>query len=327
MSLNVGNLVHLTILAATFGFVLSLWMAVVLLWSIRRGAREKAIRQRVVADQGEPGPKRPLRLWHEGREAVIERPAMHKTPLAQRIRIMFREAGWELDLRFFSFGSIAMVAMALMFSFAATGNFLPGVGAIVLTAFVFWFLLQRRIIRRSALFDIQFVDALDMAARSLRAGHPLIGGFQLISREIPAPIGTLFAEICQAQEMGRGIEQAILEVANSYNNADVRIFGTAIAIQIRSGGNLADIMERLSYVIRDRMRLNRRVRVLTAQTQFSKRILAGLPVLVFFLLNALNPTYMTPLYTTDTGKSLLAMAVILVVAGVWLMNRISIIRY
>src|SRR6185295_2341557 len=156
--------------------------------------------------------------------------------------------------------------------------------------------------RRTALFETQFVDALDIAARSLRAGHPLVGAFRLIAEEIAPPVGSLFAQICQAQELGLSIERAIHEVAKTFNNADVRIFGTSIAIQLRSGGNLADMMDRLAYVMRDRMRLNRRVRVLTAQTQFSKRILAALPIFIFVALNTLNPGYMQPLYTTEMGK-------------------------
>ena len=163
--------------------------------------------------------------------------------------------------------------------------------------------------------------------RLVRAGHPLVGAFQLIATEVPPPVGGLFAEICQAQEMGLTIERAILEVGRTFNNADVRIFGTSVAIQLRSGGNLADMMDRLAYVIRDRMRLSRRVRVLTAQTQFSKRILAVLPVVVFVVLSSVNPKYMSTMYSTQTGRYLLTIAAVGVLLGIWIMNRISVIRY
>ncbi len=327
MSFDINNLLHATVIAATFALVLSLWMGVILLWSIKRRTREKAVRQRVQLDLSDTASTRPLRLWHEGREAVVQRPAHRRVPLAFRVRMMFQEAGWDVDVRSLGLGMSAVVLLSPFLSFAATGSFIPGLGAVALAAFVLWFLLQQRILRRTALFETQFVDALDIAARSLRAGHPLVGAFQLIAAEIPPPVGALFAEICQAQEMGLSIERAILEVAKAFGNTDVRIFGTSIAIQIRSGGNLADMMDRLAYVMRDRMRLNRRVRVLTAQTQFSKRILTALPVVIFFVLNAVNPKYMATLYTTDTGKILLSAAAFCVILGVWIMNRLSVIRY
>jgi tight adherence protein B len=100
-----------------------------------------------------------------------------------------------------------------------------------------------------------------------------------------------------------------------------------VIIQVRSGGNLADMMHRLADVIRDRMRLKRRVRVLTAQTQLSKRVLLVLPFLLFGVLNLLNPTYMMPLYTTSMGRTLLVVAGTGLMLGVWVMNRLSVLKY
>ena len=327
MSLDVNNIIHLTVIAATFALVLSLWLGVVLLWSIKRNARAKAVRKRVLIEEAETASTRPLKLWTQGREAVVHRPAFHRLGIATKTRLKFQEAGWEVDLRSLTVGSIALVLLSFFFSYATTASLMPGIGAVILAAFVLWFLLQRRILKRTALFESQFVDALDIAARSLRAGHPLVGAFQLIATEVPAPVGGLFAEICQAQEMGLSIERAIQEVGKAFNNSDVRIFGTSVAIQIKSGGNLADMMDRLAYVIRDRMRLSRRVRVLTAQTQFSKRILAVLPVVVFVVLSSVNPKYMSTMYSTETGRFLLSIAAVGVILGIWIMNRLSVIRY
>ncbi|HKQ49939.1 MAG TPA: type II secretion system F family protein [Phycisphaerae bacterium] len=327
MTFDINNIIHLTVIAATFALVLSLWLGVVLLWSIKRNAREKAVRKRVIIEEAETASTRPLKLWHQGREAVVHRPAFRRMGLAPRIKLKFQEAGWEVDLRSLTVGSIGLVLLSFFFSYATTKSLMPGLGAVILAAFVLWFLLQRRILKRTALFESQFVDALDIAARSLRAGHPLVGAFQLIATEVPPPVGALFAEICQAQEMGLSIERAIQEVGKVFSNPDVRIFGTSVAIQIKSGGNLADMMDRLAYVIRDRMRLSRRVRVLTAQTQFSKRILAVLPVIIFVVLSSVNPKYMSTMYSTDAGRFLLSIAAVGVILGIWIMNRLSVIRY
>jgi tight adherence protein B len=107
----------------------------------------------------------------------------------------------------------------------------------------------------------------------------------------------------------------------------MKFFATSVVIQLRSGGNLADMMDRLAFVIRDRMRLARRVRVLTAQTQFSKRILQALPFAIFVILCLINPEYMQPLYTTSTGKTILGAAGAGLLAGTYTMNRLAVLRY
>ena len=100
-----------------------------------------------------------------------------------------------------------------------------------------------------------------------------------------------------------------------------------MAIQLQSGGNLADLMDSLASVIRARMRLNRRVRVLTSQTQLSKRVLIAIPIILFALLNMISPEYMEVFYTTRDGKIMLAIMVSMVLFGVWVMNRLSILRF
>jgi tight adherence protein B len=96
---------------------------------------------------------------------------------------------------------------------------------------------------------------------------------------------------------------------------------------MRSGGNLADMMERIAFVIRDRIRLSRRVRVLTAQTQLSKRILLVLPFVVFFVLHLINPRYMSTFYTTFNGQVLLGISGASMALGAWIMSRLLVIKY
>ena len=123
------------------------------------------------------------------------------------------------------------------------------------------------------------------------------------------------------------LEAALRQAAAKSTSPDLKLFATSVAIQLRSGGNLASMMEGLSAVIRDRMRLSQRVRVLTAQTQFSKRILAALPLVLFVLLNLINPQYVEPLYATTGGQLLLALAAAGVLLGVYVMNRMAVLRF
>jgi tight adherence protein B len=140
-------------------------------------------------------------------------------------------------------------------------------------------------------------------------------------------MGPIFASICQQQSLGVSLADAVANVANDNQSEDLHLFATAVVIQLRSGGSLADMMERLATVMRERMRLARRVRVLTAQTQGSKRVLQAMPVVVFVLLNVINPSYMRPLYATDSGRMVLMFAGGGLLVGSWLMNRLAILRY
>src|ERR1043165_2227365 len=104
------------------------------------------------------------------------------------------------------------------------------------------------------------------------------------------PISLVFSDICQRHGMGADLEEVLRDAGDQSASSDMKLFATSVAIQIRTGGNLADLMERLAFGTRDRMRLHRRVRVLPAQTQMSKRVLLGLPFIMFVLLNVLTPT-------------------------------------
>ena len=137
----------------------------------------------------------------------------------------------------------------------------------------------------------------------------------------------VFREICEQQDLGISLEEALRRAGEAYGSADMKLFSTTVIIQMRSGGNLADMMERVSSVIRDRMRLSRRIRTLTAQTQFSKWILVALPVVMFAVLNIISPKYMTRFYTTTDGQWMLATAASSVLLGTWAMNRLARLRY
>jgi tight adherence protein B len=322
------GIIELTVMAAVFGLVLALWLIGTVLWSRRRAARAARVGQRLGLDAAEPGQERTLRLWHQGQSIATAVPDYAPARgLFTALDRALQRAGWGLRAPDVLGGILAVTLLLTVVSYLLTKGPLPGLGASGGVVLVFWVYLRRRIRRQEALFERQFVDALDLAAQSLRAGHPLSGAFRFIAEEIPAPVGPLFAEVGQQQDLGVVLEEALYRISRASPSTDLRIFVAAVVIQMRSGGNLADMMHRIADVIRDRMRLNRRVRVLTAQTQFSKRVLLVLPVAVFFLLNLVNPAYMHALYGTFTGRCLLAGALVSMLLGAWIMNRIAVLRY
>jgi tight adherence protein B len=315
--------------AAVFGLIIAVWLAGVSMWSARRAARARRVENRLAphepgSDQG----SRVLRLWREGQEVTTEVPGLpRKKGLQERLEYINREAELEVPIQTLILGAFGIAVIIFLVILLTMKAVVPGIVVGMLIGWALSIYVKGRILRRLTRFENQFVDALDLAARSLRAGHPLMGAFRLVSDEIPSPVGTIFNDVCQEQSLGMSLEHALQRASEKHPSPDLKLFVTSIVIQMRSGGNLADMMERIAFVIRDRMRLTRRVRVLTAQTQLSKRILLVLPFIVFFVLHLINPRYMSTFYETVDGQVLLAISAASMAVGAWIMARLLIIKY
>jgi tight adherence protein B len=323
------ELINRIVTMSVFGFVSSVWCICIVLWIVQYAMRTRKMHKRLgIADKADTE-LRTMRLWREmSNEDNTGRIA---EPRKSRAREYFRKlrskAGWNASaqsvlLRLFA---IAGLLFAVVYFLGGGGILAFGVsGAVVI---LFSMHTQSSIARRSTLFEKQLVDALGIAARALRAGHPLVGAFQLVAEEIDPPQGPIFARICQEQSLGSDMKDSIRKVAETTYNTELKLFATAVAIQLNSGGNLADLMDSLASVIRARMKLNRRVRVLTAQTQLSKRVLIALPIVLFMLLNIISPEYMEMFYETMIGRLMLGATIAIMFIGSLVMSRLSVLRY
>ena len=322
-------LIRMVVQGAAFVLVLALWIALVLLWQAVRARREQRIHSRLGISRisGGEADGKVLRLWHEGgvAETTVEREA--RPTLMQRVAHMGEDAGWKVSMPALVGVLVAGAAGLSVLLLAITGNFVLPALAPVLLLLAFNGYLQYCINKRTALFERQLVDAMELGARSLRAGHPLSGSFRLISEEIAEPVGLLFGGICEQEMLGVSVQDALEQSAAQSRSPDMKIFAVSVVIQLRSGGNLANMMERVTWVIRERMRLNRRARVLTAEAQLSKWVLLALPILLFLGLSLMRPEYMQPLYSTSAGRIMLLVGTGSLLIGSWLMNRMSVLRY
>ncbi len=179
--------------------------------------------------------------------------------------------------------------------------------------------LKRRRIRR---FEEQLPEAIDLLGRSIRAGHAFPTGLKVVGEESPDPMATEFRQIFDEQKFGLPLEDSLLGLADRIDMVDVRIFVTAILIQREVGGNLAEILDKISYTIRERFSLQRQIRVYTAQGRLTGYILAALPILLGLAIAALNPEYMAILFEDPMGKVLIAAAAVLQLLGFLLIRRI-----
>jgi tight adherence protein B len=187
------------------------------------------------------------------------------------------------------------------------------------------FFLKRKAQRRSDAFEANLPEAIDLLGRAIRAGHPLSAGFKMVAEELKDPISTEFQRTFEEQRFGLPFDDAIIAMADRVALIDVRILVTAILIQREVGGNLAEVLDNLATVIRARFTIRRQLRVYTAQGRFSGYTLAVLPIIVGFLIYALNPDYMKLLFTHPIGKLLVFLAVVMQIVGfLWIRKIINI---
>lgn len=331
MSDLVARAMHPTVLLTTGGvffLVLSVWLIGTISLYLRRVRQEERFSQRLLNKPALPTKEKTLRLWHSGgvgTTTVFD--YITPGPLSRWLERTRHGLNWGGPLFTFALFLAAILFLGATIAYLLMQNVLASIGWLLLCPMVLNLIAARRVVKEAALFEQQLADALGLATRSLRAGHPLMSAFQVIVDEMEPPVSNVFAEIVQAQQLGTSLEEAILRTAAKSNSEDMKLFAASTVIQLRSGGNLADMMERLVAVIRDRMRLQRRVRVLTAQTQFSKRVLIAMPFVLIAILMVLKPDYLTPMWTTTVGKYLLGAAGIFLIIGSWVMNKIAKLNY
>lgn len=192
-------------------------------------------------------------------------------------------------------------------------------GAGVIGLPLVWLSLKRR--RRMTKLTAQLPDVFEMMSQALRAGHSLAGAIQLVYEQMPPPIATEFAQVYHEQNLGVKVEDALQAMATRVDSLDVRFFVTAVVIQRQTGGDLAEVLDNISGVIRGRIELAGLVRALTAEGRLSGWVLFALPAVVFMATMYLNPDYAHVLLENPTGRVLLMIA-----AGMQLMG-IAMIRW
>jgi len=176
--------------------------------------------------------------------------------------------------------------------------------------------------RRMRQFEERFPEALDLLGRAVRAGHAFTTGLEIVSKESPEPVASEFRACFEEQNFGLPLRDALLNMAERVPLVDVRFFVTALLVQKETGGNLAEILDELARVIRDRFRIYREVQVKTAQGRLTAIILIALPVFMLLALQGANPAYVRVLFHDPLGPPLLGIAAIMQLIGSIMIWRI-----
>lgn len=219
--------------------------------------------------------------------------------------------------------NLSLIAMAVTGGMCLAGmspisSLAGGAGAILLPIMYFNWKRKRRIKRLMG----QLPDVFDLMGQALKAGHSLASSIQLISEQLPDPIAKEFAQVFHEQNLGIKIEEALLNMANRIDQMDVRFFVTAVLIQRQTGGDLAEILDKIGKVIRDRIQLFGMVQALTAEGRLSGWVLLLLPVVVFVAMLFVNRPYADQLLDTDNGRVLLGIAIGMDLMGLGMIKKI-----
>lgn len=184
-------------------------------------------------------------------------------------------------------------------------------------------LLSRAVDKRAKAFLKNFPDAIDLIVRGLRSGLPVSESFVVVSQEIPDPVGSTFINITNTMKLGVPMEKALQDMARKLDLTEFNFFTTSIILQRETGGNLAEILNNLSEVLRGRFLMRMKIKAMSSEARASAMIIGALPFVVFTLISIISPGYMNVLYDDPKGNFWAGVAIGMMVTGALIMRRMT----
>jgi len=259
------------------------------------------------------------------KEVLSEIPTVNRIltniPIARRMNRFVQQANVPYTLGFFVLLMILLGSTGLFGGLMITRNPVLSISIGICLAALPLFYVGSMKKRRMQKFERQLPDALELVARALKAGHAFSSGMQLAADEFDDPLGTEFQNTLDEINFGASVPDALKNLSIRVECPDLRYFIVSVIVQRETGGNLAEIIENLAHLIRERFKLRGRVQVLAAEGKLSGIILVAIPFLVVLALRFMNPTYIATLIEDPAGRAMAAMAVFLMVLGVLVMKK------
>ena len=198
--------------------------------------------------------------------------------------------------------------------------------AALLCALLPWLYVARQRARRMAQLERQLPEALDLMARALKSGHAFLSALQMVGEEMPEPLAGEFRLVHDEVNFGVSLQQALTHLAERVPLTDLRYFVVAVLIQRDTGGNLTEVLGKLSRLIRERLKLLAKVRVLSSEARMSAWVLGLMPFALGALMSLFNPRFMAPLWTDPMGLTILKSLLLMMALGVFMLQKIVRIR-
>lgn len=312
-----------------FGLILMLTF-VVLVFALRPTKSEEALRQRLQTIErvstGASDDTASLLRQESLSDVPWLNEFMQQVPVFLRLRHLLTQSESSWTVGTLVSGSLVLaLAGTWVGSFRAPTLPLSILFGLLVGSLPYVYLFWKRY-SRFRRFEELLPDTIDLMARALRAGHTVTSSIEMVSTEGSEPVASEFRRLFEEQNFGLPLREAMLNLADRVPLPDVSFLVTAILVQKETGGNLAEVLDKATAVIRDRFRLRGQLRVYTAQGRLTGWILAGLPFFMFVLLNLVNPEYMKILLTDPVGQKMIYLGVILMVTGGWVIRRVIDIR-
>ena len=269
----------------------------------------------------------------EAQKSVLNRPLEDRMGAAEQfvtrflnLRTFLEQGDLEIEPSKFLMisGAMAGAGALVCVLFGVHFLFIPLAAAGLASLPFLWAFWKRK--RRLKKFGGQLPDALELIARALRSGHSLAAGFQLVGQEMSQPIGGEFNRVYEEQNLGLPLEEALEEMTVRVPNLDLRFFATAVIIQRQSGGDLAEILDKIGHLVRERFQIWGQIQALTGEGRLSGIVLLALPPVLFITMWKLNPAYIMTLFDDPLGKQMIGVALLLQAVGALVIRKIVNIR-
>lgn len=266
------------------------------------GTNQEAAYQRLLAERG-------------GEDAGLA--------LTRWLQTIYRQSGLTLNLSQRLAYAILLLILALLFA----GLLAPSVLGQFLIGFVLWAgvglgIILRIRARRIGRFVQQLPQAIDIIVRSLNAGHPLIAAIALVSREMPDPIGSEFGILSDQLTFGSELDTAMLNMVDRVGADELNLLSVTVSVQRGTGGNLSEILENLSTMIRDRTMLRAKIKAISAEGRITAMVMAVFPFLLYLLVTSLVPTYFDPVWESGNGVAVVTGIFVWMGIGVFILFRL-----
>ena len=253
---------------------------------------------------------------------LLARAFGHFARAARPVEGLIERSGYAVSMGQIVLSSAFAALLGAVAAWQLTHQLLVGIGAGLLLGTTPFMFLRQAANRRLAKFEEQFPEAIDLIARALRAGHAFTTGLGMVADEVQEPVRTEFRLLHDRQNYGMPLPDALRSLAVRVPLLDARFFATAVLTQRESGGNLAEVLDGLSKVIRERFTLKRQVRTLSAHGRITGWVLAALPIALGALLLVIAPGHLGLLFTDPLGVRMIIAASVLQVIGFLAMQRI-----
>ncbi len=245
----------------------------------------------------------------------------------RELRATLKQAMPDLRLEKFLYLTAALGVVAFLAGFSASGSLIVAGISGVIGLYAPLLVVARTRMRRQKLIAEQLPDGLDFLNRSLRAGHSLPVGLQMMGTELPAPLSEEFGRCYDQISLGCSAEEALRAMAERIESTDFAFFVTAVLVQRQTGGDLSQVLDNITGMLRQRIQLQQNIRAKTAEGRFTGLILAAFPMVMFLLIYFMNPQYAGLLVTTELGNYFLGGSIVLSAIGLQIIRRITTVKF